>query len=122
MRIAIALEDDGVTLAHFGHAERFLVYDDEDGIFRLAEARRNNPPCGREDSEALMTASAGLVSDCAAVVAGRFGPCALREIQQVRVFPFEWEGSLDRRLLTGLARMRNLLLGKNVGKERGRIS
>ena len=115
MKIAIALEADGVTLAHFGHAERFFVYDDGDGAFRLAETRRNIPPCGQEGSEELMTAAAGLVSDCAAVVAGRFGPCAMREVQQARVFPFEWQGTLDRRLLMGLARMRNLLLGKKMG-------
>ncbi|MGC9967367.1 MAG: NifB/NifX family molybdenum-iron cluster-binding protein [Geobacteraceae bacterium] len=111
MKIAIALGADGVSLAHFGHAERFDVYDDSNGLFLKTESRLNSPPCGREDSGALMSAAARLVSDCAAVVAARFGPCALREVGSSGVFPFEMAGVLDKRLLSGLTRLRDFLPG-----------
>ena len=115
MKIAIALEPDGVTLAHFGHAAWFAVYDDGEGNFRLAENRANSPPCGQEDSGALMMAASQLVSDCAAVVAARFGPCALREVATTGVFPFEMPGAMDKRLLAGLVRLRDHLLRGRSG-------
>jgi predicted Fe-Mo cluster-binding NifX family protein len=111
MKIAIALGEDGLTLAHFGHAEKFDIYDDGHGPFLMAESRKNSPPCGREDSAALMNAAARLISDCAAVVAARFGPCALREVGSKGIFPFEIEGILDKKLLEGLARLRDRLAG-----------
>ena len=122
MKIAISLEPDGVTLAHFGHAEKFLIYEDGGGTFLIAESRQNLPPCGRENSAALMAAAARLVSDCSAVVAARFGPCALREVGSCGVFPFEMAGVLDKRLLTGLTRLRDRLLrgrSKYGGKNNG---
>lgn len=120
MKIAIALQADGVTLAHFGHAEMFLVYEDADNIFQLSEGRNNAPPCGREDSGNLMTAAARLISDCAVVVAARFGPCALREVGNSGVHPFEMDGVLDDKLLAGLARMRDYMPGGR-SKQRRRI-
>ncbi|MEN6437604.1 MAG: NifB/NifX family molybdenum-iron cluster-binding protein [Syntrophobacter sp.] len=109
MKIAIATESDGLTLAHFGHAERFVIYDAGDGLFHT-ESRPNSPPCGREDTETLMSAAVRQVSDCAAVVAARFGPCALRQIGSIGILPFEMGGMLDERLLAGLSRLCDRLL------------
>ena len=111
MKIAIALEQNGAKLVHFGHAERFAIFDDGDGIFQVVENRSSSPPCGRDDTKFLMTAAARLLSDCTAVIAARFGPCALREVEKNGIFPFEMEGILDQKLLTGLARLRDYLLG-----------
>ena len=110
MKIAIALGADGVTLVHFGQADKFFIYDDAGGAFVMTESRPNSPPCGREDSQALMLAAARQISDCAAVVAACFGPCAVREVGNRGVYHFETEGVLDDRLLAGLARLRDYLL------------
>lgn len=119
MKIAIALEAESPALAHFGHAGRFHVYDDGEGTFRLLESRLNSPPCGAADTDALMTAAVRVISDCAAVAAARFGPCALRETAVAGVFPFEMEGVPDDRLPTVLARLRDRLLrgGQNMKGE-----
>jgi len=123
MKIAIALGADGLNLAHFGQAERFDVYDDGDGLFLLTESRKNSPPCGREDSATQMNAAARLVSDCAAVVAARFGPCALREVGSRGVYPFEAEGVLDERLLEGLTILRDrLLVGRRSNHGRKKMA
>jgi predicted Fe-Mo cluster-binding NifX family protein len=110
MRIAIALEAESPVLAHFGHAGRFHVYDDGEGAFRLLESRPNSPPCGAANTDALMTATVRVISDCSAVAAARFGPCALRETAVAGVFPFEMEGIPDDLLPTVLASLRDRLL------------
>ena len=118
MKIAVALGADGAVLAHFGQAEKFFIYDDADGIFTLTECRSASPACSRDGSDALMLAVVRQVSDCAAVIAARFGPCALREVENSGVFPFETEGTLDDKLPAGLARMRDYLLGGRLKDRR----
>jgi predicted Fe-Mo cluster-binding NifX family protein len=120
MKIAIALGIDHVTLAHFGQAECFVIYNDQSGAFRLEESRSNAPPCGSDHSSPLMSATVRLISDCAAVVASRFGPCALGEMAAAGVYPFEMSGILDKRVQLGLTRLRDYLLGGKA-KYRGRI-
>ncbi len=121
MKIAIALEAEGSALAHFGHAGKFHVYDDREGTFQLVECRPNSPPCGSESSDELMAAAVQVISDCAAVLAARFGPCALRETAVAGVYPFETGRIHDDRLPATLARLRDLVLprysqheGRNV--------
>lgn len=114
MKIAFALDDDLVTLAHFGHAECFMIYNDESGAFRLEESRENSPPCGSDNATSLMSDTVRLISDCAAVVAARFGPCAQREMAASGIYPFEVSGTVNARVLMGLARMRSYLLGERA--------
>jgi predicted Fe-Mo cluster-binding NifX family protein len=113
MKIAFAMEPDLIALAHFGQAECFVIYNDNDqsGAFRLEERRSNAPPCGSDNSTPMMSATVRLISDCAAVVADRFGPCALREMAAAGVYPLEMSGILDKRVQVGLTRLRDYLLG-----------
>ena len=79
LRVAVASRGGVLVDECFGRAERFYVYEEAAGGFRLVEIRPGPAPCrgGRHEQGALAGLVA-LVADCPVVLAGRIGPEALR--------------------------------------------
>ena len=66
-----------------------------------------------------MGAAARLISDCAVVIAARFGPCAVRETGKVGIYPFEMGGTVGDGMPETLARL-SARLFPGHSKEKGR--
>jgi predicted Fe-Mo cluster-binding NifX family protein len=84
-RIAVAAQHERMVTQHFGRATVFHVFEREDGAWRLAESRVNDPSCRPEgdqsdEHDSLLAYSANLVADCDAVLAARIGPGAVQRL------------------------------------------
>jgi predicted Fe-Mo cluster-binding NifX family protein len=120
MRIAVARAEGVDENAHFGYAERFLVFELADGGNGedvepiLLEERAANGHCtGAGGDRRLLRGTVALVADCTAVIALRIGPCARRDLDAAGVLPLEHPGpGLDGAgaLIAGLRRRRLLQL------------
>ena len=104
MRIAIASTDGTRVDQHFGHAQRFYVYELVAGVATPAAIRPNEPSCGRQDGAAAHTRALDLISDCDIVVVANVGPCALGLIEARGMTCFETTDVVTR-VLTALAEL-----------------
>lgn len=88
-RIAIASAGGTMVDTHFGHAERFEVYDIDDGGSAFVEARSARPACsgGRHD-ESTFDATLAKLSDCEAIFVSviGYGAAAYLNRNGMRVF------------------------------------
>jgi predicted Fe-Mo cluster-binding NifX family protein len=78
MRVAVASSDGENVDQHFGHAQRFLIYEVADPDTQLLEVRENAPACSedRDGPDDPMLRTVELIADCAVVLVVRAGPCA----------------------------------------------
>jgi nitrogen fixation protein NifX len=88
-RIAIASSNGKLIDTHFGHAERFDVYELADSGFAFVETRRPGAACsgGRHDEEAF-DATLAAIGDCEAVFVSviGYGAAAYLNRKGMRVF------------------------------------
>ncbi len=77
--VAVASTDNIVINQHFGHTDRFYIYEvDESGGNCLIEERRVQPPCSfGEHDEFMMEKAIEAIHDCRCVVCSRIGVGAL---------------------------------------------
>ena len=82
IRVAIASRDGVTVHQHFGHAERFHVYDVAPDRVALVEIRDNAPSCSPgEEKHGAHLRTLDLLADCEALVVAAVGPHALRLIE-----------------------------------------
>jgi predicted Fe-Mo cluster-binding NifX family protein len=91
-RVALALDETGDMLAHFGRASRFAVYEFSSGNALLLDMRGAQAFCQRAEQQQKLESVADLLADCAAVVAAAIGPCARMELESANVRPLEFNG------------------------------
>jgi predicted Fe-Mo cluster-binding NifX family protein len=88
-RVAVATTDGRFIDTHFGHADRFDVYELGDGGVGFVETRRSAAACsrGRHEDSAFDAALAAL-GDCEAIFVSVIGYGAARYLNQkgMRVF------------------------------------
>jgi len=75
-RFAVCSKDGTLIDQHFGHAERFLIYDYDDGEISLAETRAVDSYCSGPENgedEEKIKATVNMLSDCSAVLCMRIG-------------------------------------------------
>ncbi|MBT1071889.1 NifB/NifX family molybdenum-iron cluster-binding protein [Pelotalea chapellei] len=92
MLIAVASKDGKEINQHFGHAERFLIYEVENGEVRLVDEKKVDRYCSYDPEHPLRghllrdigTALAG----CRAVVTAQMGEHPRSELEQLGIEPF----------------------------------
>ena len=103
MLIAVASKDGKDINQHFGHVERFLIFQVEDGKVALLEERPVERYC-RFDPEHPMRShtlkdTADALKGCRAVVCSMIGEAPKLELERLGVEPFVVEGDIVATLL-----------------------
>ena len=103
MLFAVASKDGKEINQHFGHAERFLIYEVEDGRVTLLEERAVERYCSFDPDHPLRThtlkATAEALKGCRAVVCSMMGEAPKGELERLGVEPFVVEGEITKALL-----------------------
>lgn len=103
MLFAVATKDGKVINQHFGHVERFLIFEVLDNLVRLVEERPVERYC-RFDPENPMRnhtlkGTADALKGCRAVVCSMIGEAPKIELERIGVEPFAVEGEIKATLL-----------------------
>jgi predicted Fe-Mo cluster-binding NifX family protein len=103
MLIAVASKDGKLINQHFGHAERFLIYDVEGAEAKLVDEKKVERYC-TYDSDHPMRAHllheiAGALAGCRAVVCSQIGQAPQSEMERLGVDAFVAEGPIRTTLL-----------------------
>ncbi len=108
MLIAVASKDGRVINQHFGHAERFLIYEADEGETRFLEERSVERYCAGneahlyEDNKFEKVYEA--IKDCSILLVSRIGPTPERELEKKGIKTFmryDWIGEGIRAVLSG---------------------
>lgn len=103
MLIAVASKDGIEINQHFGHAERFLIYEVEDEKVRLVEERGVEKYCRFDPEHPLrghtLKETATALEGCRAVVCSMIGEAPRTELQSLGVEPYVVEGEIAATLL-----------------------
>ena len=103
MLIAVASNDGKEINQHFGHVERFLIFEVEGGGVTLVDERPVERYC-RFDPEHPMRShtlkdTAEALKGCRAVVCSMIGELPRRELERLGVEAFVVEGEIEMTLL-----------------------
>ncbi|MGB9080191.1 MAG: NifB/NifX family molybdenum-iron cluster-binding protein [Desulfuromonadaceae bacterium] len=103
MLIAVASKDGKEINQHFGHAERFLIYDVEKGDATLVEERRVDRYCSFDPEHPLrghlLRGIAEALAGCRAVVTAQMGEHPRGELEKLGVEPFVTSGPIKLTLV-----------------------
>jgi len=82
-RFAVASKTGAIVDLHFGHADKFYIYESDDTETRFVETRSVSKYCdGSCDKEDKWASVIRAVSDCDAVLALRIGPTPEKRLQE----------------------------------------
>ena len=103
MRIAVASKDGKEINQHFGHVERFLIFEVEGERVEFVEERPVERYC-RFDPEHPMRShtlkgTADALAGCRAVVCSMIGEAPRIELERIGVEPFVVEGEITATLI-----------------------
>lgn len=108
MLIAVASKDGKDINQHFGHAERFLIYDVEGSEARLVDEKKVERYCSYDQDHPLrahlLQAIANCLSGCRAVVCAQIGQGPQMEMERLGLDTFVAEGAIKPTLVE-LAKM-----------------
>ncbi len=103
MLIAVASKDGKEINQHFGHAERFLIYDIEDSDVKLVDERMVERYCSFDPEHPLrghlLRSIAAALAGCRAVVTAQMGEHPKGELEKLGVEPFVINGPIKQTLL-----------------------
>lgn len=103
MLIAVASKDGKEINQHFGHAERFLIYDVENGDARLVDERTVERYCSYDPEHPLrghlLRNIADALAGCRAVVTAQMGEHPKAELEKLGVEPFVTGGPIKLTLV-----------------------
>ena len=89
MLIAVASTDGKEINQHFGHAERFLIYDVDGGEVRLVKEKKVERYCSYDSDHSLrapiLRAIADALSGCGAVVCAQIGQAPQMEMESLGI-------------------------------------
>lgn len=98
MLIAVASKDGKEINQHFGHAERFLIYEVADGGTRLVDERKVSRYCSFDPEHPLrthvLTGIADALKGCRAVVTAQIGEHPQGELRRLGVEPYAVTGPI----------------------------
>jgi len=98
MLIAVASKDGVEINQHFGHVERFLIYEVEGDIVRLVEERPVERYCRFDPDHPLrshtLKDTADALQGCRAVVCAMIGEAPKLELERLGVEPYVFEGAI----------------------------
>jgi len=103
MLIAVASKDGKEINQHFGHAERFLIYDVENGNVKLVDERKVERYCTFDPEHPLrghlLKSIAEALAGCRAVVTSQIGEHPKGELEKLGVEPFMISGPIKLTLV-----------------------
>ena len=103
MLIAVASKDGNEIDQHFGHAERFLIYDVEEGDARLVDERKVERYCSFDPVHPLrghlLKGIANALEGCRAVVTAQMGEHPKGELEKLGVEVFVTAGPIKQTLV-----------------------
>jgi predicted Fe-Mo cluster-binding NifX family protein len=98
MLIAVASKDGKEINQHFGHAERFLIYNVENGAADLVDERKVERYCSYDPEHPLrghlLQGIAAALAGCRAVVTAQMGEHPKSELEKLGVEPFVTGGPI----------------------------
>lgn len=108
MLIAVATKDGKLVNQHFGHAERFLVYEVEDSVVKLVDEKKVERYCSYDEAHPLrghvLRGIAEALQGCRAIVCSQIGPAPHEEMARLGFEVYTLEGEIHSSL-TELARI-----------------
>lgn len=90
-KIAVASSDGVVVNQHFGHADKFLIFEvEDDSSFSFIETRAVKPVCnyGNHDDKHL-TENLQRIKDCKYILVSKIGISASMHAEQLGITPME---------------------------------
>ncbi len=103
MLIAVASKDGKEINQHFGHAERFLVYDVEGNEVRLVSEKKVERYCSSDADHPLrahiLEAIANALTDCRAVICAQIGQGPQMEMERLGIDAYVAEGPIKATLV-----------------------
>jgi predicted Fe-Mo cluster-binding NifX family protein len=103
MLVAVATKDGKEINQHFGHAERFLVYQIEEDTVRLVEERPVDRYCSFDPEHPTrshtLKGTADALKGCRAVVCAMMGEAPKLELNRIGIEPYVIEGEIVETLL-----------------------
>jgi predicted Fe-Mo cluster-binding NifX family protein len=103
MLIAVASKDGKEINQHFGHAERFLIYDVEQGYAKLVDERKVERYCSFDPEHPLrghvLKGIAGALRGCRAVVTAQMGEHPKAELERLGIETFVAGGPIKATLV-----------------------
>lgn len=80
--VAVASKGGGLVNQHFGHAKEFLIYEVDATEIKFVSHRKVGDYCqGGYGEEAMLKGIIDSISDCAAVLAAKIGPCPEKKLK-----------------------------------------
>jgi len=108
MLIAVATKDGKLINQHFGHAERFLLYEVEGSAVTLVDEKKVERYCTYDEAHPLrghvLRAISEALQGCRAIVCSQIGPAPQDEMARLGFEVYTLEGEI-RSSLTELARI-----------------
>ena len=91
-RLAVASSDGIVVNRHFGHADRFYIYEFDEDV-KLLEIRNVKPVCeaGNHDDNSLKK-NAEAIADCDYLLVSKIGDGAAAVVESFGTDPYEIPG------------------------------
>ncbi len=103
MLIAVTSKDGKEINQHFGHAERFLVYDVENGSAKLIDERKVDRYCSFDPESPLrghlLTGIFDALSGCRAIVTAQIGDHPRGELEKRGIELFVTGGHIKQTLV-----------------------
>lgn len=103
MLIAVASKDGLVINQHFGHVERFLIYEVEGDQVKLLEERPVEKYCRFDPEHPLrshtLKETAVALKGCRAIVCAMIGEAPKLELERLGVEPYVVEGEITKTLI-----------------------
>jgi len=98
--VALAVDDTGERLLHFGYARHFAIVEVQDTQVAQLGLRSAEPFCRQPEKDSKLETAADLLADCRALICAAAGPCARRELADVGIAAFEFDGTPSDALYT----------------------
>ncbi len=103
MLIAVASKDGREINQHFGHAERFLIYEVEGNDVKLVDEKKVERYCSFDPQHPLrshvLKGIAAALDGCRAVVTAQMGEHPRRQLEDLGIEPYAIEGPIKAALL-----------------------
>lgn len=96
MRFAVASRDGILVDQHFGHADKFLIYEANGSGVTFLESREVAPYCGGECAPAeRLEALISEIRDCAQLLCLRIGYSPAHSLMAAGITPVEAHGPIE---------------------------
>ncbi len=100
IRVAVGSNDGKYINQHFGHAQKFLIFDiNRKENYKYVETRNNTPSCNEGDhTSGSLESTINILKDADIVLVSQIGPGASQYLLNNGIQPFITPGFIDEEL------------------------